>query len=256
MLYRETYRTYLVSVYLVVALVLSGFLGGCNMISRLSRVGEEPKVSQIQNPVAKHDYKPVTMPMPAPEPPVQNANSLWRAGAKAFFEDTRASDIGDLVTVLIEINDNATINNNTTRNRTSGEELEINNLLGYDAALNQVLPGAPLPNAVGVTGDSSTNGTGGITRQETVNLRVAATVTQILPNGNMVVEGNQEVKVNYEMRHLGVRGVIRREDITTGNTIRFEQIAEGRVAYGGEGQISDLQQPRYGSQIMDIILPF
>ena len=254
MLSRQKYR--IVSFHLGVTLATMGLLGGCNMMSRLSKVGQEPQVSRIENPVAKQDYKPVTMPMPVPEPPLQNANSLWRAGAKAFFEDTRASDIGDLVTVLIEISDNATINNTTTRARASDEQLEVNNLLGYDTAINEVLPGNPLPNAVGLTGDSSSNGNGGITRRETVNLKVAAIVTQILPNGNMVVEGNQEVKVNYEMRRLGVKGVIRREDITTGNTIRFEQIAEGRVAYGGEGQISDLQQPRYGTQIMDIILPF
>ena len=81
-------------------------------------------------------------------------------------------------------------------------------------------------------------------------------ITEVLPNGNLAIFGRQEVQVNFERRDLVVAGVIRPEDITSGNTIAYEQIAEARVSYGGQGQITDFQQPRYGQQLYDIVFPF
>jgi flagellar L-ring protein precursor FlgH len=229
--------------------------GGCSGIDRLSQVGEEPRLSSIDNPTTQPGYKPVQMPMPKPETVSYNPNSLWRNGSRSFFKDQRAHQIGDLLTVTVNITDQANFANETQRSRTATEDSGItaflgSSLLGQKAA--SVLPGRFL------TADSAsgTDGKGTITRQETLQTNIAAIVTQVLPNGNLVVEGKQEIRVNYEKRELIVAGIVRPEDIQSDNTIDSSKIAQARIAYGGHGEISDIQQPRYGSQVMDVLLPF
>ena len=242
----------------VIALVgLAVALSGCGGLTRLASVGAEPPLTQIENPVSRPDYRPVSMPMPAPRPIERNANSLWRTGARAFFKDQRAGEIGDILTVVVDLDDQAQINNATTRARTATEDASLNALLGYETSLGAVLPEAINPGNL-LDADSATNssGTGTIARDEDIELRIAAVVTQVLPNGNMAIYGRQEIRVNFEARQLQVAGVIRPEDVTSTNTISYDQIAEARVSYGGRGQISDLQQPRYGQQVLDIIFPF
>ena len=240
---------------LIVAAGLS--LSACNLMNRLAAVGEEPQLSTIQSPAPLAAPQAVSLPMPAPLPVERQPNSLWRPGSRAFLKDQRASNVGDILTVIIEIQDNAAINNTTTRARTANENSSASAFLGYEANLARILPDAVDPtNLVDLDSDSSSTGGGGVNRNEAINLRVAALVTQVLPNGNLVLAGRQEVRVNYEKRELQVAGIIRPEDITSTNTIAYDQIAEARIAYGGQGQISDLQQPRYGQQVFDIIWPF
>jgi flagellar L-ring protein precursor FlgH len=229
--------------------------GGCAGIDRLSQVGEEPKLSSIENPTTQPGYKPVQMPMPKPETVSYNPNSLWRNGSRSFFKDQRARQIGDLLTVTVNITDQANFANETQRSRTATEDVGITAFLGsslFGQRAQSVLPGRFL------TADSTsgTDGKGSIVRQETLQTNVAAIITQVLPNGNMVVEGRQEIRVNYEKRELIVAGIVRPEDIQSDNTIDSSKIAQARIAYGGHGEISDLQQPRYGSQVMDVLLPF
>ncbi|MGF1631436.1 MAG: flagellar basal body L-ring protein FlgH [Kiloniellaceae bacterium] len=232
-------------------------LSACNMMNRLANVGSEPKMSSIDSPAPLAAPQAVSLPMPAPQEIERQPNSLWRPGSRAFLKDQRASNIGDLLTVIIEIQDNAAINNTTTRNRTAAENSSASAFLGYEASLAQLLPEAVNPtNLIDLDSNSTTSGGGGVNRNESINLRVAALVTQVLPNGNLVLAGRQEVRVNYEKRELQVAGIIRPEDITSQNTISYDQIAEARIAYGGQGQISDLQQPRYGQQVFDILWPF
>ncbi len=158
---------------------------------------------------------------------------------------------------MVDLDDEATLNNSTTRGRTSNEDASLNALLGYETSLDQVLPEAINPgNLLDADSQSDSTGTGTITRGEQIELRIAAVVTLVLPNGNMAIFGRQEFRVNYEARELQIAGVIRPEDVTTTNTISYDQIAEARISYGGRGQISDLQQPRYGQQVLDIIFPF
>jgi flagellar L-ring protein FlgH len=232
-------------------------LSGCNALSRLSEVGEAPKMSGIQNPTQTQDYKPITMPMPAPVLAHHNPNSLWRTGSRAFFKDLRANQIGDIVTVVIAVDDQADLENETARARAATEDAGLGALLGYQASLNRLLPQAVDPaNLLNVNSNTSNNGNGTIARDEQITLRVAAVISQVLPNGNLVLHGRQEIRVNYEVREIQVTGVIRPQDITNENQIPHEQIAELRVSYGGRGQLSDLQQPRYGNQLIDIIFPF
>ncbi|MEO3429440.1 flagellar basal body L-ring protein FlgH [Pelagibius sp. CAU 1746] len=240
---------------LIVAAGLS--LSACNLMNRLAAVGEEPKLSAIDSPAPLAAPQAVSLPMPAPLAVERQPNSLWRPGSRAFLKDQRASNVGDILTVIIEIADNAAISNTTTRGRVNSENSSASAFLGYEASLGAILPEAVDPtNLVDLDSDSSSSGTGGVNRNESINLRVAALVTQVLPNGNLVLAGRQEVRVNYEKRELQVAGIIRPEDITSTNTIDYDQIAEARIAYGGQGQISDVQQPRYGQQVFDILWPF
>jgi flagellar L-ring protein FlgH len=236
-------------------LSLAALAGGCSSIDRLSQIGEKPKLTEIENPTTQPGYKPVQMPMPKPEQASYNANSLWRNGSRAFFKDQRAARIGDILTVTVNITDKANIANETQRSRSSKEDSGITDFIGAQtlgAQAQKVLPGRIL------TADStaSSDGKGSVNRQEALQTNVAAVVTQVLPNGNLVVEGKQEIRVNFEIRELIVAGIVRPEDIQSDNTIESSKIAQARIAYGGRGQITDVQQPRYGQQVMDVLLPF
>ena len=242
---------------LAVLLAVPAALSACNAVSRLAEVGSAPNLSNIQNPVAERGYQPVALPMPRPQPEIRQANSLWRPGSRAFFKDQRAAQIGDILTVNIDIEDEATLANQTARTRSSNESAGLNSFLGYEASLAKILPEAVNPaSLVDAGADSTSTGTGTSNRKEEIRLTIAAIVTQALPNGNLVIVGRQEVRVNYELRELLISGVVRPEDITSDNTVKHTQIAEARISYGGRGQLSDLQQPRYGQQIFDIVFPF
>lgn len=242
---------------LAAVLLVGAGLGGCNTLTRLSQVGEEPPLTNIQNPTALPTYQPVSMPMPPPVTEERQANSLWRTGSRAFFKDQRASQVGDILTVIIEIEDRARLNNSTNRSRAAGESADLSAFLGFESQLDNILPDEVDPtNLVDANSDSNTTGAGSVNRREDINLRVAAVVTQVLPNGNLVLSGRQEVRVNYEVRELLVAGIIRPEDITSTNQVDYDKIAEARISYGGRGHITDVQQPRYGQQVFDILFPF
>lgn len=235
--------------------MVAALLGGCSSIDRLKTIGEAPPLSPVDNPVTAPGYKPVQMPMPMPQPASFNPNSLWRNGSRAFFKDQRAHQVGDILTVKVKIDDKAKVENETQRRRTAGEEAAVKDFLGRSA-----LPGliqAKVPSTLIATESATTmDGKGNTDRKDEINTNIAGVVTQVLPNGNLVIEGRQEVRVNFEVRELVVAGVVRPEDIESDNTIESTKIAQARIAYGGRGQLTDMQQPRYGQQVMDILLPF
>src|SRR6201990_691156 len=236
-------------------LSLAAVASGCSSIDRLSQIGEKPKLTEIDNPTTQPGCKPVQMPMPKPEVASYNPNSLWRNGSRAFFKDQRATHVGDLLTVTVNITDKANLSNETQRSRTNSEDSGITDFIGAKTLGTQaqkILPGRIL------TADStaSSDGKGSVNRQEALQTNVAAVVTQVLPNGNLVVEGKQEIRVNFEIRELIVAGIVRPEDIQSDNTIDSSKIAQARISYGGRGQLTDVQQPRYGQQVLDVVLPF
>lgn len=243
--------------FIASALALVLATPGCNAIQRMQTVGAPPPLTVIENPTTKPTYRTVSMPMPTPVALHHQANSLWRPGAKAFFKDQRAAMVGDILTVTVTIDEEADISNTTTRTRTNSEDLGLDQLLGYQGSLAKILPTA-VNNAdlVDLDSASSSVGNGEVARDEDIRFTIAAVVTQVLPNGNLVIEGRQEMRVNFEIRELIVAGVIRPEDINNDNTIPHTQIAEARISYGGRGQLTDVQQPRYGQQVLDILLPF
>ena len=214
-----------------------------------------PPLSPIDNPTAKPGYKPVQMPMPTPQPASYNPNSLWRNGSRAFFNDQRAHIVGDILTVKVNINDTAEFQDQTQLNRSTTEDSAITNFIGANTIANPskaILPGSLLT----TNGTSQMNGTGTINRQDQLLTNVAAVVTQVLPNGNMVIEGKQEIRLNSEVRELIVAGVVRPEDIESDNTVELPKIAEARVAYGGRGTLTNIQTVPWGQQVMEIALPF
>ncbi|MDY0030156.1 MAG: flagellar basal body L-ring protein FlgH [Pseudobdellovibrionaceae bacterium] len=232
-------------------------LTACSAVDRVKNIGETPPQSAIVNPTYQKGYKPVSMPMPQSQVVAKKGNSLWTGAQQGFFKDQRAKTIGDIMTVLIDIDDKGKMENATDRSRTTSEGASLPNLLGMETQLTQVFPEAlSTSNLTNADADSSYKGDGTTDRKEKIKMKLAATVTQVLPNGNMVIQGSQEVRVNYENRVLQLAGIVRPQDINIDNTVSYEQIAEARIAYGGNGQITDVQQPRYGTQLYDIIFPF
>lgn len=242
------------------AVCVLGLLGACT--GRLGDLGQEPAFTPIghnQEYLTGVDrrHSGVVARSPRPTATKYAEGSLWNSGPSSLFGDRRAQSLGDIMTVVIEISDQASMSNSSNRGRSGSDDLSVPNFLGIPQVLNNVLPGdANLDSAVGVSSSSSASGNGSISRNEEIELRVAATVVDILPNGHMVVKGNQEVRVNFELRDLQVAGIVRPEDISRKNEITYDKIAGARISYGGRGQVSDMQQPRYGQQLADTILPY
>lgn len=251
---------------IIVPLVLiASTLSACGAVGHLKAVGKAPKLSpadEIAAPLIESSLGArgvafragaSTAAIPAAPP---NA-SLFRTGSGAFFRDQRAGRVGDILTVRINIADKAAVDNTTTRSRTGSEQSGISALLGLQAPLAKLLPGAVDPaKLVDTNSTSQSNGAGNTSRSETINMTIAATVVGVAPNGNLLIRGKQEVRVNFELRELVVSGMVRPEDIARDNSIRHSQIAEARISYGGRGQLTDAQQARWGQQIYDALFPF
>jgi len=242
------------SVFLVVMAAFS--LGGCGALQRMSEIGRPPEMTRPSDPTKDPSWRSMTMPMPAPQEAPAEANSLWRHGSRAFFRDQRAAQVGDIVTVLVNITDAADMKNQTTTGRTGSEQMGVPSLFGLESRIPKIFKDATAANLVSVNSDGSTTGTAAIKRNETVTLRLAGVITQVLANGNLVVSARQEVRVNGELRELTVAGVIRSQDIASDNTVHHDRMAEARIAYGGRGQLTYAQAPRFGQQLLDILLPF
>lgn len=244
------------SLKLAATLALVSLLAGCSTMDRLASVNQAPKLTAIADPTAQPGYRPVNMPMPQVVAASYQPNSLFSNEARGFFKDQRAHKIGDILTVSVIIDDSAQISNGTNRSRTSGSESSVGGVLGSIFNKQVPLVDVDATGAIETGGSMSDSGNGSVNRSESLETQVAAVVTQVLSNGNLVIEGRQEVRVNFEVRDLIVAGIVRPEDIHADNTIPSSKIAEARISYGGRGQITDMQQPRYGQQIADAIMPF
>jgi flagellar L-ring protein precursor FlgH len=232
-------------------------LGGCSAMQQLSEIGKPPAMTATADPTADPKYRPVTMPMPRAEPIQAEPASLWRNGSRAFFKDQRAAQVGDIVTVLVNTTDTADVENASTETKNGSESMGVPNMFGLEASLPKLLGKAVNASSlVSANSASTAGGTGVIKRNETVTLRLAGVITQMLPNGNLVVAARQEMEVNSELRELRVSGVIRPQDIASDNTVSHDRMAEARISYGGRGQLTSVQTPRYGQQVLDILLPF
>jgi flagellar L-ring protein FlgH len=245
---------------MILVVAMGATLSGCGAVGRLQQVGKAPKLTGI-DPVAAPEIE-TSLAAPSDRSnrvataPQQGASSasLFRTGAGAFFRDQRASKLGDILTIKINIQDKADIGNTTSRTRGGSESGGIGGLLGIKPI--EKLVGSNAASVLDTNSASKYAGGGSTNRSETINMTMAAIVTQVLPNGNLMIRGRQEVRVNFEMRELIVTGLIRPEDIARDNSIQHSQIAEARVIYGGRGQLTDAQQARWGQQIYDALFPF
>lgn len=246
----------------ILLVAIGATLSGCGSVGRLQQIGKAPKLSGIE-PVSTPEVeaslsmpsdrgRPTTVAMQ--QPVAAPSASLFRTGAGAFFRDQRAGKMGDILTIKINIQDKADLGNNTSRTRGGSEKGGLGGLLGIGPVAK--LLGNNAAAALETNSGSEYAGGGSTARSETINMTMAAIVTQVLPNGNLMIRGKQEVRVNFEMRELIVTGIIRPEDIARDNSISHSQIAEARVIYGGKGQLTDAQQARWGQQIYDALFPF
>ncbi len=235
-------------------LVLLAALAACQ---RLEGVGKAPSFSPVES---GSEYNAMTTPGLPESSESGHAGveaSLWTGARGSLLGDRRAGTRGDILTVVIEIDDKAEISNTTGRSRSSADSMGIPNLVGIPQRIDQNLPdGASMASAFGTNSASNYQGNGSVARKEKLTLRVAATVVETLPNGVLRIQGSQEVRVNFEVRELIVQGFVRPEDISRQNEITYDKIAGARISYGGRGQITDVQQPRYGQQVADVLLPF
>lgn len=238
---------------LMVSLSLS--LTGCGTANKIQEINKPPALSSIEDPTAQPGYRPVRLPQPEPEPAVFTANSLWRSNDQSFFRDGRARRVGDILTINVTIDDEAEFENTTERSRTAGRGLGVGT--GLLGSLFNLIPGVSDTSAViSLNATTNADGDGSIERSEELTTNIAAIIVQQLPNGNLVIEGKQEVRVNFEVRELIVAGIIRPDDILPDNTIDSSKIAQARISYGGRGHITEVQQPGYGQQFIDIVAPF
>lgn len=188
--------------------------------------------------------------------PVDRA-SLWSGTRNSLLGDRRAGEPGDILTVVIEIDEEAEFSNTSDRSRSASESLSMGSLFGLPESIQPRLPDAAnAKEPVEIDSSSSSSGDGSVKRNEKLTLRVAATITDSLPNGVLRIQGSQEIRLNFEIRELLVTGYVRPEDISRLNEVPYDKIASARISYGGRGQITDVQQPRWGQQITDIILPY
>lgn len=229
-------------------------LAGCG---KLGQVGRAPEFTGLEGTDQHYAMYSAPLPDDVPTGTASDGSSLWTAGSDSLFGDRRAARRGDILTVVIEIDDSASISNSTGRSRTGQQKSGLPELLGIPQRIDESLPdGASMAEAYETKSSSSFKGQGSVSRKEKLTLRIAATVVEELPNGVLKVEGQQEVRVNFEMRELIVTGYVRPADISRQNEITYDKIAGARIAYGGRGQITDVQQPTYGQQVADIVMPF
>ena len=200
-------------------------------------------------------YSDAPRPMHGGGPSVSHG-SLWSSGPKSLFGDRRAKKVGDILTVMIEIDDQAQLSNTTSRERAGGEDATASALFGFEGLINKVLPGKGLDPGLAVNSSSNASGKGQVKRNEAISLKIAARVIEVLPTGHLMITGRQEVRVNFELRDLQIVGLIRPEDVTRNNDITYDKMAEARISYGGRGHLTDVQQARYGQQVLDMISPF
>jgi len=231
-------------------------LGACSTAIEAVR---GPELAPIGYPAALMPTSQTYLPSPEQQHAdrAASANSLWRAGARTFFGDQRARRIGDIVTVNIDIDDRAQTQNSTARSRTNQISGGVTNFFGLENSLGQAFPGGFDPaNLVGLEGESNSNGSGSVNRSEKVSLTIAAVVTDVMANGNLVIQGRQEVRTNREVRELTVAGIVRPEDISSANTVAHTQIAEARISYGGRGDISRVQAAPAAQSLVERFSPF
>lgn len=261
-------------VHIISIFMIGVLLTACeSTVERLRRVGKAPDLAKLEVPIDEERLSIAEKDAQNRER-MKRTNSLWQPGSTSFFRDNRAWKVGDILKVKVSITDKATLANSTKQNRNDVEDFNLNEAYGknrnFAAALGMskgprpgtvlaegaVAPAALATKFLDIASKRNVNGSGNIDRKETIQTNVAVLVRQVLPNGNLIIEGHQEVRVNHELREVRVAGIIRPRDISSENSINSDQIAEARISYGGRGVVSDMQRPRYGSEVVDIISPF
>lgn len=244
------------------SLVCLLLLSGCRWSEQLSSIGEPPPITHIQDPTRNPGFVPVSMPLPPAKDTQRFSNSLWEPGSRAFFKDQRASRVGDIVTAIVDISQNQAMQMSPNISRETKGSLTVNSLLGVENLGKRWFhngagtPPENNPTWMDYNNKPSLSAQAQYNVQDNLKFKVACYVVQMLPNGNMVVQGRQEIRLINELREITIMGIVRREDISSSNTVHSNKIAEMRISYGGRGELSDMQSFPIGQQIVNKISPF
>jgi flagellar L-ring protein precursor FlgH len=239
---------------LIVACCMGVLMGCQSSVDKMRALGRVPEFSDIRYPNrSASDMLDAESQGGRPA-----ANSLWQASSGAFFRDQRARRVGDIVKVIVNVSDSASLNNQSQHGRTTKDNLPMPTVMGFEKILQgKLLPGgADSATLLNIGGSNSVSGSGTIKRNEKVTTQIAATVVRILPNGHLAIRGSQEIRVNYELREITLQGIVRPQDISAENEVQLDQIAEARISYGGRGHVSNVQEPRVGHQLIEALSPF
>lgn len=238
-------------------MILPLFLSGCNLAEKLATVGQTPELSQIQDPTLQPGYQPISMPMPEARASERRVNSLWENGSRAFFKDQRARSVGDIVTIEVDFNDQQSMEMTPNISQNSKLNSSFGAVFGLEKQIARLLPkNMDLPNVLNMSNAPNMSGSGKYDVSDKLKFKISSVITQILPNGNMVIEGRREMRLNNEVREIVLRGVIRREDVSAGNTVKGEKVAEARLSVGGRGDLSDVNSAPWFHQLVNKVSPF
>lgn len=243
---------------MTILLLAACLLSACaSTVDKLQNVGKQPPETPLADPTRKADYEPLSWPMPEGVQQAHTTNSLWQPGARAFFRDQRAARVGDILHIVVNINDQILTDNESQGSRQTTDSASFPALGGVQAKVAHLFSSAgQASNYLDTTSARDNKSTGKITRQDQIQTEVSAMIKQVLPNGNFVIEGSQEILMNYEIRMVGIKGVVRPQDLGPDDKIDSSLVADARITYSGRGQMMDMQQARWGSQVVDILSPF
>ena len=231
----------------LLALSLALATSGC--AAQMKDFNRAPELSPVGSGIAETSPD-ATIALPAA------AEASARPQPVSLYTDQRIAHVGDILTVNISINDKAVVGNSSDRSTTSKGTFGFDWLFTPPTSGSSGTQGSPLTYKHDFNSTSSSQGTGDINRSEQIQLSVPAVVTQVLPNGNLVIKGSQELRINYEVRQLTIAGIVRPSEISRDNTVAYDRIAEARISYGGRGRLSEAQQPGWGQQLYDIAKPY
>lgn len=216
--------------------------------TRITEIGREPALSAPGRSfhVNAGEYERIGGGLA----PVQKTDTTWNEARGQFFRDVRARNPGDIITIDISIDDRATLGNQSNRSKESKVENSVDYLLKFLGI------GSSGAGSLDINSSSSSAGKGNVQRSERIRMSLAGIVVQTFPNGNMLISGSQEIRVNFEMRVLTIVGIVKPQDISKDNRVPYDKIAEARVSYGGRGRLTEVQQPQLGQQVYDLVRPF
>jgi len=180
--------------------------------------------------------------------------SLWPTDDHVFlFADRKALRVGDSVTVAIVENAQANNTADTDLSRTSAIKAGLSDFFHQKKFLGLFKLGDDL---ITSSSDNSFKGAGSTTRQGQLTATITAIVKEVLPNGNLVVQGTRSVAVNHEEQYITITGVVRPEDINRDNVVLSSQVADANISIGGVGVVADKQRGGWGTWVFDLIWPF
>lgn len=207
--------------------------------------------------VEKTDIKTAGYEEPLPRAAADYSNgSIWQAASGSVTDDLKARRRGDIITIVISETASASKEAKTGTSRDSTMSAGIPNLLGLENSNFMKNNFSDLAKIINASNSSKFSGSGSTSRQENLKATITARVIDVQSNGNLMIEGRRNIKVNEEDQIIVLEGTVRPRDIAPDNTVNSIYVADARINYSGRGIISDRQSPGWLMNILDKIWPF